>query len=96
MRMRTHAPAPDADRPSLRGLAEGLRYAKSRPDLLGTYLIDIGAMFFGVPYAVFPQLVAGLGGPAVLGLLYAAPGIGGWQSVRRAPGPGTSTGTAAR
>src|SRR5260221_6328718 len=33
-------------------------------------------MFFGAPYAVFPQLAAGLGGPAVLGLLYAAPGIG--------------------
>jgi MFS family permease len=76
MLMRTYAPAPDADRPSLGGLAEGLRYAKSRPDLLGTYLIDIGAMFFGAPYAVFPQLAAGLGGPAVLGLLYAAPGIG--------------------
>jgi MFS family permease len=77
--MRSFPPTPDADRPSLRGLAEGLRYAKSRSDLLGTYLIDIGAMFFGAPYAVFPQLAAqasGLGGPAVLGLLYAAPGIG--------------------
>lgn len=74
--MRKNAPAPDADRPSVRGLAEGLRFAKSRPDLLGTYLIDIGAMFFGAPYAVFPQIAAGLGGPAVLGLLYAAPGIG--------------------
>jgi MFS family permease len=38
------------------GLVEGLRYARSRPDLLGTYLIDIGAMLFGAPYAVFPQL----------------------------------------
>jgi len=74
--MRPQSPAPDADRPSLRGLAEGLRYARSRPDLLGTYLIDIGAMFFGAPYAVFPQIAAGLGGPAVLGLLYAAPGFG--------------------
>ena len=74
--MRPQAPAPDADGPSMRGLAEGLRYAKSRPDLLGTYLIDIGAMFFGAPYAVFPQMAAGLGGPAVLGLLYAAPGFG--------------------
>ncbi len=69
-------PAADADRPSVRGLVEGLRYAKSRSDLLGSYLIDIGAMFFGAPYAVFPQVAAGLGGPAVLGLLYAAPGFG--------------------
>jgi MFS family permease len=75
-RMRPSQPAPDADRPSVRGIADGLRYAKSRPDLLGTYLIDIGAMFFGAPYAVFPQVAAGLGGPAVLGLLYAAPGLG--------------------
>jgi MFS family permease len=74
--MRPQPPAPDADRPSMSGLVEGLRYAKSRPDLLGTYLIDIGAMFFGAPYAVFPQVAAGLGGPAVLGLLYAAPGFG--------------------
>lgn len=70
------APAPGADRPGLGGLAEGLRYARSRHDLLGTYLIDISAMFFGVPYAVFPQLATRLGGPAVLGLLYAAPGFG--------------------
>jgi hypothetical protein len=74
-RMRPSLPALDADRPSVRGIADGLRYAKSGPDLLGTYLIDIGAMFFGAPYAVFPQLAAGLGGPAVLGLLYAAPGL---------------------
>jgi hypothetical protein len=37
---------------------------------------SVGAMFFGAPYAVFPQLAARLGGPAVLGLLYAAPGFG--------------------
>ena len=74
--MSPNPPSADADRPSLRGLGEGLRYAKSRPDLLGTYLIDIGAMLFGAPYAVFPQVAAGLGGPAVLGLMYAAPGFG--------------------
>jgi MFS family permease len=70
-------PGRPAERPSLRGgLTEGLRYARTRPDLLGTYLIDIGAMLFGAPYAVFPQIAATLGGPAVLGLLYAAPGFG--------------------
>jgi MFS family permease len=74
--MAPSSPGPDADRPSVSGLLEGLRYAKSRKDLLGTYLIDIGAMLFGAPYAVFPQIAHGLGGPAVLGLLYAAPGFG--------------------
>jgi len=61
----------------LRGLADGLRYACSRPELLGSYLIDMAAMFFGAPYALFPALAARLGGPAVLGLLYAAPAAGG-------------------
>jgi MFS family permease len=74
--MRSQPPVPGADRPSLAGLVDGLRYAKSRPDLLGTYLIDIGAMLFGAPFAVFPQIAARLGGPAALGLLYAAPGLG--------------------
>ncbi|MGI9074085.1 MAG: MFS transporter [Bryobacteraceae bacterium] len=35
-------------------LSEGWRYALQRRDLLGTYLIDMNAMFFGVPNAVFP------------------------------------------
>jgi len=74
--MRPCPPVPGAGRPSLRGTAAGLRYARSRPELMGTYLIDIGAMFFGAPYALFPQIAAGLGGPAVLGLLYAAPSAG--------------------
>ena len=74
--MRPCPPTPGAGRPSLRGTFEGLRYARSRPELMGTYLIDIGAMLFGAPYALFPQIAAGLGGPAVLGLLYAAPDAG--------------------
>ena len=43
------------------------------PELLGTYLVDINAMFFGMPQALYPFVAAKLGGPAVLGLLYAAP-----------------------
>ena len=74
--MASSSPAGDGPGPNLRGLAAGVRYARSRPDLLGTYLIDLAAMLFGAPYAVFPQVAGGLGGPAVLGLLYAAPGFG--------------------
>jgi MFS family permease len=33
-------------------------------------------MFFGAPFALFPAYAARIGGPAVLGLLYAAPGAG--------------------
>jgi MFS family permease len=75
-RLRSFPAAPEADRPSLSGIAEGLRYARGRPEILGTYLIDIAAMFFGAPFALFPAFAARIGGPAVLGLLYAAPGAG--------------------
>jgi MFS family permease len=70
--MRAVPPPADAERPSLRRVLEGIRYARSRPELLGTYLIDTIAMFFGMPIALFPAIASGLGGPSVLGLLYAA------------------------
>jgi Transmembrane secretion effector len=74
--LRATPPVPEADRPGLRQIREGLAYARTRPELLGSYLIDIGAMFFGAPFALFPAYAARLGGPAVLGLLYAAPASG--------------------
>ena len=54
-----------ADRPSVKSVVDGLKYAKSRPELLGTYLVDINAMFFGMPAALYPFLAADLGGPKV-------------------------------
>jgi MFS family permease len=74
--MRASPPAPDAEPPSLRSIVEGLRYARNRPELMGTYLVDINAMFFGMPQALFPAIAAGYGGPEVLGLLLAAPAVG--------------------
>jgi MFS family permease len=74
-----------------RALLEGWRYARGRQDLLGTYLIDINATFFGMPNALFPAM-AERWGVASLGFLYAAPSLGamiaaltsGWASgVRR-------------
>jgi len=55
---------------------------------MGTYLVDISAMFFAFPLALFPALADRFGGPEVLGLLYAAPSVGsllatltsGWTS----------------
>jgi MFS family permease len=73
--MRATSPPADADRPSLRSLIEGLRYARSRQELMGTYLIDINAMFFGMPMALFPAIATKFGGASV-GLLYAAPSAG--------------------
>jgi MFS family permease len=71
-------PPADADAPSLRSIAEGLRYAGSRPELLGTYLVDMNAMLFGMPQALFPAIAAHHfdAGARVVGLLYAAPSAG--------------------
>ena len=74
--MRAVPPPVDAERPSLRRVVEGLRYARSRQELIGTYAVDIVAMFFGMPFALFPAIAQGLGGARVLGLLYAAPAVG--------------------
>jgi MFS family permease len=75
-RMKAVPPPPEAQRPSLRGIGEGIRFARSRPELMGTYLVDINAMFFGMPNALFPAIAASYGGAKVLGLLYAAPAAG--------------------
>ena len=69
-------PPPDGAAPSLRAIADGWRYARSRPELLGTYLVDINAMLFGMPNALLPAFAARFGGAAALGVLYAAPSVG--------------------
>jgi MFS family permease len=69
-------PPPDSKGVSLKAVGEGIGYARSRQELLGTYLVDIGAMVFGMPTALFPQVAATMGGAKVLGLLYAGPGLG--------------------
>jgi hypothetical protein len=74
--MRAMPASADADRPSLAAVVEGVRYARSRPELVGTYAADIVAMLFGMPEALFPAFAERLGGPGVLGLLYAAPSAG--------------------
>jgi MFS family permease len=74
--MRATPPPADAEPPSARRIIEGLRYARSRPELLGTYGVDFVAMFFGMPLALMPALATHLGGPRALGFLYAAPSLG--------------------
>jgi MFS family permease len=53
-----------------------VKYAWSRKELLGSYGVDIVAMFFGMPMALFPAIATKFGGAEVLGLLYAAPSVG--------------------
>ena len=77
-----------------RSVLEGFGYLRGRQELQGAYLVDLCATVFGLPRALFPALAQTVfhGGPAVLGILYAAPAAGalvgsltsGWLSrVRR-------------
>jgi MFS family permease len=69
-------PSPEnAERPSLQSIIEGCRYALRRQELLGTYLIDICAMFFAFPQALYPALALHYG-DKYLGLFPAALAIG--------------------
>jgi MFS family permease len=64
-------PPENAERPSFQTIKEGFRYAMSRKELLGTYLIDINAMLFGMPLALFPALAVFFGSGSV-GFFYSA------------------------
>jgi len=59
-------------------IKEGFRFLKDRRVLQANFLIDINAMVFGMPQALFPVIGTDvLGGDAsTVGLLYAAPGAG--------------------
>ncbi|MFF5024593.1 MFS transporter [Streptomyces collinus] len=85
------APSPashEAARPDLRAVAEGARYAWSRKELLGTYAVDLAAMFLAMPLAVLPFLADELHAAWSLGLMYATFPLGallvsatsGWTS----------------
>ena len=78
--------------PGFSAIAEGVRYAWGRKDLLGTYAVDTLAMVLAFPWAVFPFVAESFDAPWALGLLYAASSVGatiasltsGWTSrVRR-------------
>ncbi|WP_346108066.1 MFS transporter [Nonomuraea maheshkhaliensis] len=75
-RVRAIPPADDAAPASIRSLIEGVRYAVSRKDLMGTYLVDIAAMVFAMSTALYPFLAEELRAPEALGLLYSAAAVG--------------------
>jgi MFS family permease len=95
-RVRAVPPREDAAPASLKSLVDGVRYAVSRPDLMGTYLVDIAAMFFAMGTALYPFLADEIGTPEALGLLYSAGAVGsllasvtsGWTRVVHRHGMG--------
>lgn len=62
----------------LRAIGEGFSFAVRNRVILGTFVIDLIAMIFGLPRALFTFLaVAQFGsGPEIVGLLFAAPAVG--------------------
>ncbi|HEX8024915.1 MAG TPA: MFS transporter, partial [Candidatus Limnocylindrales bacterium] len=65
-------------RPGLAAIAEGLRFVRQRRVILSTFAIDLNAMIFGMPQALFPALALDVfhAGPVGVGLLNAAPAAG--------------------
>jgi MFS family permease len=57
-------------------LFSGFHYVRGRKDILGTYAIDIAAMLFAFPNALFPFIAIEFEAPWALGLLYASMSIG--------------------
>ncbi len=80
-------PEPSARSP-LADAKAGIKFALSKPELIGTYAIDIVAMIFAFPVALFPAMAERWGGAQAAGILFSAMAIGsliatlfsGWSS----------------
>lgn len=89
-------PQGGATRPGLRSVGEGLDFVRRVPVLLASFVVDLDAMIFGLPIALFPILAVSTlhGGATELGLLTAAPAVGalvgalttGWVAAVRRQG----------
>ncbi|CAN2236685.1 enterobactin exporter EntS [actinobacterium SCGC AAA044-D11] len=75
-RVKSVKPTSKESAPTISAMIEGIKYATSRKDLLGTYLVDLAAMFFAMPNALFPFWADQLNATWALGLFYAAGTIG--------------------
>ncbi len=74
------APSPPmagAARASGASILQGLRFLRGHPVIISIFGIDLLAMVFGMPRALFPELTERLGGgPTLYGLLLASVGAG--------------------
>ncbi len=84
--MAPHPPARDTTAPRATSLlrngwhevTEGFRFLKGKRVLQSTFYIDLVAMIFGMPRALFPVLAQTRfgGGPEIVGLLFSAAAVG--------------------
>lgn len=74
LRMRPSPPADDRPELSVQAIVEGFRFLRGRRVVQAVFLVDLNAMLFGFPVALFPAIARDRlgGGPEVLGFLYAA------------------------
>ncbi len=69
--IRAVASPENAEKPSFQSIKRAWKYAFSRQELVGTYFIDIAAMFFAMPQALYPALAV-IYGPQYVGFFPAA------------------------
>ena len=68
-------PPENAEKPSFQAIKKAWKYAFSRQELVGTYFIDIAAMFFAFPQALYPALAV-VYGDKYVGFFPAAIAVG--------------------
>lgn len=77
---RMHRSPPTAERASVgwSTIVEGLRFLRGKQVLQGTFWIDLNAMIFGLPVALYPAFVLDVldASPSLVGLLYSAEALG--------------------
>src|SRR5215813_8527287 len=86
--IRRMPPSDQAAPPGIESIRQGLKYALGRPELIGTYAVDMVAMTFAMPMALFPSMSDVWGGSSAAGWLYSAMSFGslfttifsGWTS----------------
>jgi predicted MFS family arabinose efflux permease len=89
-------PVPGAARPSVKAIGEGLRFARRKRPVLGTFVVDLVAMVFGSPRSLFPAMALDvfMVGAAGVGIMSSAVAFGamvasfftGWTTGVRRPG----------
>jgi MFS family permease len=76
--LRRLPPGQGGARFGLRSIVEGVSFLRGRPQIYGTFVVDLNAMVLGMPRALFPALglIRFHGGAQTVGLLYSAPAVG--------------------
>jgi len=69
--IRAVPPPENAEKPSFQSIKRAWKYAFGRQELVGTYFIDIAAMFFAMPQALYPALAV-VYGPQYVGFFPAS------------------------